>query len=70
MDTAKSSNRFKQLSFEIDRSQCSIPSGSLCRKMCLIGPELTVPIVERIAFWNEKKTGNYEKMIAHYDAPG
>ena len=38
----------------------------------MVGPELTVPIEERIAFWNEKKTGKYEKMIAIADhgAPG
>ena len=28
-----------------------------------VGPELTVQIEERIAFWNEKKLGKYEKMI-------
>ena len=28
---------------------------SQSRKICFVGPELTVPIEERIAFWNEKK---------------
>ena len=31
---------------------------SQSRKICLVGPELTVPIEERIAFWNEKKQEN------------
>ena len=35
----------------------------------MVGPELTVPIEERIAFWNEKKTGKYEKMIADHGSP-
>ena len=35
----------------------------------MVGPELTVPIEERIAFWNEKKTGKDEKMIADHGAP-
>ena len=30
---------------------------------------LTVPIEERIAFWNEKKTSKYEKMIADHGFP-
>ena len=42
---------------------------SQSRKICLVGPELTVPIEERIAFWNEKKTGKYEKMIADDGSP-
>ena len=36
----------------------------------MVGPELTVPIEERIAFWNEKKTGKYENMIADHGGPG
>ena len=28
---------------------------SRIRKICFVGPELMVPIDERIAFWNEKK---------------
>ena len=28
-----------------------------------------VPIEERVAFWNEKKTGKYEKMIADHGSP-
>ena len=43
---------------------------SQSKKICLIGPELTVPIEERIAFWNEKKTGKHGKMIADHGAPG
>ena len=35
----------------------------------LVGPELTDPIEEGIAFWNEKKTGKYEKMIADHGSP-
>ena len=35
----------------------------------MAGTELTVPIEERIAFWNEKKTGKYEKMIADHGSP-
>ena len=35
----------------------------------MVGPELTVPIEEIIAFWNEKKTGKYEKMIADHGSP-
>ena len=35
----------------------------------MVGLELTVPIEERIAFWNEKKTGKYEKMIADHGSP-
>ena len=35
----------------------------------MVGPELTVPIEEGIAFWNEKKTGKYEKMIADHGSP-
>ena len=35
----------------------------------MVGPELTVPIEERIAFWNEKKTGKYEKMNADHGSP-
>ena len=42
---------------------------SRSRKICFVGPELTVPIEERIAFWNEKKTGKYEKMIADHGSP-
>ena len=42
---------------------------SKSKKICLVGPELTVPIEERIAFWNEKKTGKYEKMIADHGSP-
>jgi len=42
---------------------------SQSRKICLVGPEFTVPIEERIAFWNEKKTGKYEKMIADHGSP-
>ena len=36
----------------------------------MVGPELTVPIEERIAFWNEKKTGKYDKIIADHGSPG
>jgi len=43
---------------------------SQSRKFCLVGPELTVPTEERIAFWNDKETGKYEKMIADHGAPG
>ena len=43
---------------------------SQSRKMCLVGTELTVPIVEKIVFWNEKKVGNYDKMIADHGAIG
>ena len=28
-----------------------------------------VPIEERIAFWNEKKTGKYEEIIADHGSP-
>ena len=35
----------------------------------MVGLELTVTIEERIAFWNEKKTGKYEKMIADQGSP-
>ena len=38
-------------------------------RFVFVGPELTVPIEERIAFWNEKKTGKYEKMIADHSSP-
>ena len=31
--------------------------------------DLSVPIEERIAFWNKKKTGKYEKMIADHGSP-
>ena len=34
---------------------------SQSRKICLVGPELTVPIEGRIAFWNEKKTENMRR---------
>ena len=34
---------------------------SQSRKICLVGSELTVPIEERIAFWNEKKQGNMRR---------
>ena len=34
---------------------------SQSRKICLVGPELTVPIEERIAFWNEKKQENMRR---------
>ena len=34
---------------------------SRSRKICFVGPELTVPIEERIAFWNEKKQENMRK---------
>ena len=37
---------------------------SRSKKICFVGPELTVPIEERIAFWNKKKTTKYEKMTA------
>ena len=42
---------------------------SQSRKICFVGPELTVPIEEIIAFWNEKKTGKYQKMIADHGLP-
>ena len=42
---------------------------SQSRNICFVGPELTVPIEERIAFWNEKKTGKYQKMIADHRSP-
>ena len=42
---------------------------SQSRKICLVGPKLTVPIDERIAFLN-KKIGKYEfKKIANHGAP-
>ena len=31
------------------------------RKICFVGPELTVPMEERIAFWNAKKLENRRK---------
>ena len=34
---------------------------SRSRKICFIGPALTVPIEERIAFWNKKKQQNTRK---------
>ena len=39
------------------------------RKICFVSPERTVPFEERIAFWNQKKTGKYEKMIADHGSP-
>ena len=32
---------------------------SRSRKIFFVGPELTVPIEERIAFWNKEKTAKY-----------
>ena len=34
---------------------------SQSKKICLVGPKLTVQIEERIAFWNEKKQENMRR---------
>ena len=34
---------------------------SQSKKICLVGPEFTVRIEKRIAFWNEKTTENMRK---------
>ena len=38
-------------------------------RFCFVGPELTVPIEVRIAFWNKKKTAKHEKMTADHGSP-
>ena len=43
---------------------------SKSKKICLVGPELTVPIEERIAVWNKEKTEKYSKMLLERCEPG
>jgi Reverse transcriptase (RNA-dependent DNA polymerase) len=39
------------------------------KKICLVGPELTVPIEERIAIWNKEKTSKYGTMLVECSEP-
>ena len=39
------------------------------KKICLLGPELTVPIEERLEIWHREKSEKYNKMILESSEP-